>query len=206
MSKFDIKVQMNPVIMSILALLVSFIGLFFSYQANDLAKEQYRQSRLIVLKADFLKQDDTFIHVEPIDGNTHFIRGTAYLPPVIHKEEVPIASNGNILHMGSISSEIKDHFLTYVSSEKGITKISEGDIPVLIKSYYVSKGVGYTDISLYMLGMQVILTEEQHARPKIQFTSLAFIERYNELNDINYEMLDAMVSSEKGFQLPINKP
>ncbi|QUM81151.1 hypothetical protein HWV01_13075 [Moritella sp. 5] len=108
--------------------------------------------------------------------------------------------------MGAIASELKDHILTYVSPEKGVVKISDGDIPILIKSYYVSKGVSYTDISLYMLGMQVMLMEDEYSRPKIQFTSLAFFERYDGMDSIKYEELNAMVAGQKSIALPIRRP
>ncbi|QUM81152.1 hypothetical protein HWV01_13080 [Moritella sp. 5] len=65
------KAVINPISISLLALVLSLFGLFFSYQANDLAKEQYRQNRLIVLKANFLEDDDTHILVAPVDSITH---------------------------------------------------------------------------------------------------------------------------------------
>ena len=194
-----------PLLISIAATVISLIGLVFGYQANELAKAQYKQDRMLVLKGMFSETDNTSIKVQAISDNAHFQRGVLFFPPSIHQKEVPIDSNGKFWHMGLVTGELEDFFLDVVKPEEGIMKISNGDIPIIIKSYYVSNGIAYTDESLYLLGMQVTLNDKEYSRPEIRYNSLSFVER-NEDNGINQNVLDSMIESKSGIYIPARTP
>ncbi|WP_238382987.1 hypothetical protein, partial [Vibrio coralliirubri] len=68
--------------------------------------------------------------------------------------------------------------------------------------YYASNGIGYTDTSLYMLGMQIVLGEEEYARPEVDLNSLSFIMRFDDQESIPNGLLDDLLSGNKHINLP----
>ncbi|EJG0029115.1 hypothetical protein HUO05_06430 [Vibrio alginolyticus] len=187
---------------SLLAVVVSFIGLAFSYQANELALEQYRQARLLVLTANFDKENDFDILVEPVDDKAHFMKGQVTFPSSISEEPSPIDSKGRVFYMGTISHNIKEAFLKDTKPEDGVYKMATQEIPIIVKSYYVSNGVSYTDTSLYLLGVQLTLMDDEYSYPTIEYSSFSFISRYKNEDDITVKVLDKILSGEYVIRLP----
>lgn len=202
MSSKYFTVPSVTLISSLVAIVVSFIGLSFSYQANELAIEQYRQARLLVLKANFKEETDFDISVEPFGDKAFFMKGQVTFPSSIFDQPVPIDAAGRFLYMGSISHNIKEDFIKKTKPEEGVYKMSEQQIPIIVKSYYVSNGVSYTDTSLYLLGLQLTLADDEYSYPNIDFISFVFIKRYKAEDGISVQDLDKLQSGEYSIILP----
>ncbi|MCS5693980.1 hypothetical protein NZK33_18645 [Cyanobium sp. FGCU-6] len=198
---------------SLLSLLVAFLAFIGSIRSCQISQEaliqtnkQYREERLLVLQAKFLEKGNG-ITVSPTDESITFLEGTAYLPSSIHKEEIPIRTNGEFLYMGSVSSDLKKFLAKKISQEKGYAKVSlGGKIPLFIVSYYTVKGHSYMDKSLYFLSMDVVVFDEEYEQPSVNFTGLIFAERFSPNTVIPKKMLDDLINSKDGYYIPFKQP
>ncbi|EIV1855708.1 hypothetical protein ACWOGY_004296 [Vibrio vulnificus] len=197
-----VKNQSLPILISIFAVFISCISAFFSYQANQLAIAQYKQERLLILKGVFSGEDKFSMSVVPISDSAHFMKGQVVFPSKIYGEPAPIASDGQVLRMGAVMFDLEELFLESVKPESGFVKIADREVPIIITTYYASNGIGYTDTSLYMLGMQIVLGEEEYARPEIDLNSLSFIMRFDDQESIPNGLLDDLLSGKKYINLP----
>ncbi len=198
----------NPILSfagSIIAVVISIIGLVFAYQAYELSVLQYKQERLLILKGVFGGKGKSF-SVASVTDQAHFLRGEAYFPPSVHNAPAPIDSSGMVWHMGSVVNELEEFIGEKVKSKEGFVQISNGDIPIVIKSYYAIKGEAYTDTSLYMLGMQVQIGEKEYSAPEVSLNSLNFIQRFPLGYEFNPKELDVIINNEKGLYLLPRRP
>ena len=177
-----------------LAIIISIAGLFFAFKAYELSLTQYTQERLLVLTGVFGSKEDT-ITVTSINNNTKFLKGKAIFPTEIHKEPVPIGPKGDFWHLGTIMFELQTHVRKKIPAEEGVVKISEGQIPLIISSYYVTNGEAYTDNSIYMLGVQIQVNEKEYQQPIIRFKNLSFIKRIKNISTFGSAELDDLFNN-----------
>ena len=183
---------------ALIAIIISIAGLFFAFKAYELSSTQYTQERLLVLIGEFGKKENT-IFVKSINANIKFIKGQVLFPSEIHEDPVPIGPKGNFWHLGTIIFELKSHVRKKIPAKKGVVKISQGQIPILISSYYVTNGEAYTDNSIYMLGVQIQVNQNKHEEPIIRFKNLSFVKRIkNNFTFGRTELDDLFNNMEKG--------
>jgi len=194
----------NPVyalIGSVVAFVISIIGLVFAYQSYELSSLQFKQERLLILKGIFDDKGQR-MHVVSAADHVHFLRGEAYFPHAIHKAPVPIDSSGMFWHMGAVVPEIETFIGKKIKPKEGYIQLSDSYIPIIINSYYATKGEAYTDMSLYMLGIRMQLSDEEYSTPKITLTSLSFINHLDNEHPITPAMLDDILNNAKELRIP----
>lgn len=198
---------------SILSLVVAAAAFIVSVRSCQISQESFSQSRIeyrdersLVLRGEF--DNSKFdIRVLPTDQAFTFMEGTAYLPPSIYSSEIPIDNTGTFLHMGSVSLELKKFLAEKIPKEKGYNIVSPGGkLPLLIDSHYVTKGQGYTDKSLYLLALDVVVYDEEYKEPDIKFVGLLFYKRFPENTKVSKKMLDELISREEGIYIPSRRP
>ncbi len=199
----------NPTIANIaafIAIVISVAGLYFAFMAYELSLTQFTQQRLLVLIGEFGDKENN-ITVTSLNDNTKFLKGTAFFPSEIHKEPVPIDGEGNFWHLGTIRHELQTHSKKRMPAEAGVVKISDGQLPLLITSYYVTNGEAYTDNSLYMLGVQIQVNGKEYEQPIIRFKNLTFIKRIKKDQIFGQTELDQLfdrMGQGKGAFIPTN--
>ncbi|WP_029913271.1 hypothetical protein [Pelobacter seleniigenes] len=193
-----------PLIISLIAAIISLVGLTFAYQAHELSVLQYKQERYLILKGSFGEKGDE-IQVTSATSESHFLEGEVYFPPSIYADPTPIDSSGKFWDMGSVLYELENHILKRVKPEDGTIKMLTNKIPIIIKSYYASKGESYTDVSLYTLGMISQINDGKYSRPIITLNSLNFIAHHNGKVTITPEELDNFLNAE-GLYVPARTP
>jgi hypothetical protein len=209
------KLLENPIdiaalLASITALGVSVTSCVISQIAEQRATMQFRQERQLVLTGKFQtpggKGTCSSITAVPISQDFKFQEGSAHLPPQLYDKPIPIANNGDFLHMGSVCFDLQTYTKTKIPAEKGSMKIGQGQIPLIIKSFYAVKGDSYTDVSLYVLDTMLIVYEEESDSPSINFDGLSFVQRFPSDAPLNLKLLDELASSPNGFYLKPKAP
>jgi hypothetical protein len=71
--------------------------------------------------------------------------------------------------MGDVCFILQKYIKTKVPTEKGYSKVGEGELPLMIQSFYAVKGESYTDVSLYMLDTLIIVSDQEDELPSIEF-------------------------------------
>ncbi|MBE8717193.1 hypothetical protein [Cellvibrio polysaccharolyticus] len=202
------KLIENPIsafIGSMIAVAMSILSLVFAHQAHQLSVLEFKQERYLILKGTF-KDEGKSVYVASASNESYFLKGEVFFPPLIHEYSAPIDSSGKFWHMGSVMHELQELTLKHVQPESGVVKFSNGDIPIIIKSYYASKGEAYTDVSLYMLGMEVFIEDKEYSRPRITLNSLSFVQRLDPNIPINQAQLNDFVNNKGNWYLPTNQP
>jgi hypothetical protein len=198
-------VSIITLLISVSALVVSIKSCQISEDARDQSKRQYVDERQLVLQGKF-GEDEKEIIISPIDGTMRFLEGDAFLPSSIHNKSIPIREGGKFYHMGDVYYNLVKFVERKVPKEKGSIKIGDGHLPVIIKSYYASKGSAYTDISLYAIRTFLMIYEDETEPPKISFKGLTFLKRLDQEKPVPISMLDEFVENERGFYLPPQPP
>ena len=203
--KILLKNPYTALLSSSLAVVLALIGLYFSYTAYRLSIEEYRQERLLILRGKVVESGQT-LSVESVTDSSYFLSGEMFLPPSIYKNKVPISSSGEVWHLGSVFFELENWSLNQVKPKTGHVQVTDGSLPVLIKSFYAAKGISYTDVALYMLDLTAVLNEGEHSRPKIKITGLTFVERMEEGPIWKPKMLDEMIAKGDMVNFPSRSP
>lgn len=185
--KPELLVSIASAAIAIIALGVSIRSCDVAQDANDLAKRIYAQERQLVLVGSFGKKGDE-IFVAPLDRSKKLLEGFAFFPNGVHAEAVPIDGDGRFRQTGTIIFELKQISKMYIPSKKGYIQISEGKIPMILKSFYATKGQNYEDVSLYALDIYIKISEEAHEERSIKFQNLLFMQRMSpeEIIDRNF--------------------
>lgn len=162
---------------ALLALLLSIFSTIASWNTYKITANQTLQDKLLVLKGIFDKEDNLQIMVKPISNNSFFLEGTAFLPSPISKSPSPIEASGQILYMGDTVLSLENLILEKHKPLEGKIQFTKINIPMVIKSRYIAKGLQYSDLSLYMLRADVLINPLPKTNAKITFTSLNFMGR-----------------------------
>jgi hypothetical protein len=201
-------VPIFALVFSILAFGVSARSCHVSEEGLKQSRLQFKQERSLILTAKFNDKESKLlqIKVSPLESSFRFLYGTAYFPPSIYKDDVPINGDGEFLHMGSVGSALTQTVEKKVPKEKGFAKFSSGHLPLIIKSLYATKGESYTDISLYFIGMDILVLDDPLKAANITLTGLTFVERMPADTFPNLKNLDEMIESSDGVYLRPKTP
>jgi hypothetical protein len=201
------------VALSAVALVISVRGCQIAQNAQSLAGREYREKRLLVLTAKITKAQAKFIQeitLETVDKSLTFLGGTIYFPPSIYRDPVPVRSFGEVLHLGAVSYRLQEVTAQKVPPIEGHVQVGmEGKIPVFIQSSYAAQGELYFDQSLYMLGVDLFVSEEANKLPEITFVDLIFVKRLPADARLRHAELDEIMDSmggEKGLYMPPRSP
>lgn len=173
-------------------------------------RTQFRQDRQLVLEGAFVDPKGLYgcstIQASPISKEFKFQGGTAYLPPQMYSQVVPIANNGDFMHMGSVCSYLSKYTKTKVSAKKDNVTVGQGVVPLIINSFYAVKGESYTDTSLYVLDTMMIVYDKEYQEPKILFSGLSFVQRLPPDAPIDPKALDDLINNPNGFTIKPKSP
>ena len=199
-------VDIVAVILSIAALGVSLRGCQLAQEAQSKADRVYREERSLVLTAEFTNDGIPTIKVKSTDPALTFLEGTIHLPNSIYPDPIPVLPTGDVIHLGSVQFKLQQYISKKVPPEKGFAKVSSGGkLPIFVQSYYTTRGESYTDQSLYFLGLDFLVTEED-ALPKVTFESLVFAQRYPTEKPLPIGELDKLIADESGFYIAPRSP
>lgn len=168
---------------ALFALILSVVSTIASWKTYQINATQSLQEKLLVLKGIFEKDDNTHIVVKPISENNFFLEGEAFLPSSVNKSPSPIESDGQILYMGDMLLTLENTLLEKHKPLDGKIQFTRINIPIIIKSRYITKGIQYTDLSLYFLKATVLIKPLPETNAKITFSSLSFVGRMNPEDD-----------------------
>lgn len=168
---------------ALFALILSIVSTIASWKTYKINATQSLQEKLLVLKGVFEKDDNTHIVVKPISDNNFFLEGEAFLPSSVSKSPSPIESDGQILYMGDMLLTLENALLEKHKPLDGQIQFTRINIPIIIKSRYVTKGIQYTDVSLYFLRATAMIKPLPETNAKITFNSLSFAGRINPEED-----------------------
>ncbi len=191
---------------AILAFGVSVRSCAISEDSLKQSQVQFKQERSLILVATFNSEhpEHLAVNLSPLESSFRLLRGEAFIPRRIYKDIIPVDGFGKFIHMGSVSAALVNFFAKAIPGEKDIAKIVETNLPVILRSYYVTKGEAYTDVSLYMLSMQVFVIEDK--RPSITLTNFTFIQRLTGVTERELDELDRIVDDDTGLKVPARKP
>jgi hypothetical protein len=197
------KIASISFILSALAFFVSIRSCDVSQQAHELSHRTYLEERQLVLTGDFSK-DGNEVKIRSIEPPNVFLEGTATFPEAVCKEQLPITSASKTLYLFDPKMGLQKLIEARVPNEKGLVKVStNGKIPVLIDSYYTSKGESYTDRSIYLLSVDVLVPERGPA--KVTLTSITFFRRFPPNTFLRRDYLDELLKG-KGYDIPPKGP
>jgi hypothetical protein len=203
-SKTDHWISRGSLVVSVLALIVSGASWEFTRESNKLSASIYRQERQLVLLGDFGEKEREII-VRPLDKNKRFLQGNAFFPSQLYPSDVPIGGDGKFHHMMSVLFDIRKLIQGKIPVKKGYVQISEGHIPIIIKSLYATKGKTYEDVSLYVVQVTAVIFEESHKDPSVSFKNLVLMKRMDPRKSVNKEMLNEIWTS-GGYQFSSGGP
>lgn len=190
-----------PILISLMAFGVSVRSCSVSEKIQKQSISEYQQERLLILTAGAFEEKKFSIKVKPIDNSKVLLEGDVHFPKAIYQSEVPINADGNFLHMGSVEYDLKQFLTKEIPPKKGYTQVSSSKFPIIIRSYYAVKGQAYTDISLYMLTMTVVISENEYIDPEINLEGLIFVQRYKPDKIPDLELLDRFINKEIGIYI-----
>lgn len=191
-----------------LSICISIFSLCISILAIAISYASYREERELILKAKFSKKDSfRSIVVQPISTESHFLIGEAFFPESLVNEPVKIDCSGNFRWVETIYHQCEDIIIKKFKPKKGYIQISEGMIPLVIKSYYAAHGKTYTDISLYYLDI-MFTRGEYEGDISVRFNGLLFAKQFdwNEQKVSIHKMLDEIWNSKESVYIPYKKP
>ena len=191
--KYIIEIEKPiSILVAIIAIIVSMISLYNSIEATKYAKKAYKLSeqenteeRLLVLDGLFHTSEKKFT-LTPIVKNISLQLCEIYYPSELggqsFKARPPKFEIFTISQEIELAKFIRNKYKDVIDDDEFIALI-EGSLPVIIKSYYIAKGNGYTEQSLYALKYQSI-TGKNHVETKSSFVDLVFIRRLSMDADI----------------------
>jgi hypothetical protein len=127
------------------------------------------------------------------------------LPDQFYKNIIPIANNGEFLHIGDVCLNLQKVTSDKIKWKKDTAQIAEGHMPLMIKSLYAVKGEAYTDISLYSLDTTIVVTDKEYEPPHITFDGLSFLKRFPNNEPVDLKFLNELGNSPTGYEL-VNSP
>ncbi len=97
--------------------------------------------------------------------------------------------------MGAVCTKLSDFVKSKAAPEKGYVKVGEGQLPLIIKSFYAVKGERYDDISLYMLDGFMTIFEDPDKPARFDFSGLLFVNRMRADRPVDIKLLDDLLNS-----------
>jgi hypothetical protein len=204
----DQRISLLALTFSVLAFSVSVRGCQVAENTFAQSKIQFQQERSLILSATFehvASRDWTGITVAPIDPSFRLLRGTAYFPSRVFKDEIEIQQNGEWRTMGSFGYALSTFIENSIPPEKDEVKVGRVNVPTLIQSYYATKGTTYGDVSLYMLSLDAYIYSDP-PKLKMTFVALTFIERLPANEPPDRKALDEIFSRRDGIDVKIDTP
>jgi hypothetical protein len=172
-------------VVSILSYLDTSVATDYAKKAYDLSNKQELENQLMVLKASFTTNEDDF-SLTPVDPSHDLQQTEIYLP-----EELGGGNYKSISQSFKFSTFTPEFHLRQIlenkfdenPNNKDHFGLMQGTSPIALKSYYIFKGTGYTQISVYLLQYEAILGIP-NAVTKIEFTKMIFLEHIDINSDI----------------------
>ena len=167
------------------------MALYLSYQSYDLSKTQYKENHQLILKGQ-VTENELDIKVEPTDNSKTFLMGNAFFPSFILNEDIQIQSNGSFRATKTIEQKIKEYISNTYPKEKYFIQIAEINMPIMIRTYYASKGNTYIDRSIYLINLTFIVSNEEFKEPTLIFNGIIFTKRLSDETKFLNNILDSM--------------
>ena len=180
-----------PSAFNFITILIATLALYLSYQSYDLSKTQYKENHQLILKGQVTK-NELDIKVEPTDNSKTFLMGNAFFPSFILSEDIQIQPNGGFRATKTIEQKIKEYISSTYPKEKNFIKIAEINMPIMIRTYYASKGNTYIDRSIYLINLTFIVSNEEFKEPTLIFNGLIFTKRLSDETKFSNNILDCM--------------
>ncbi|MCK5293510.1 MAG: hypothetical protein KAJ49_02580 [Arcobacteraceae bacterium] len=140
----------------------------------------------------------------PTSTTKTFLMGNVFLPQSVSDlKDINIQPNGKFRYTPIIEYDIKQFLLKRYKREKGYVKVSTLNLPIMIRSYYVSNGNSYIDRSIYMINLTFIIPEKEHEIVSLAFNGLIFFKRLDNDTKFTNLTLDNMI---KNNNIPCAKP
>jgi hypothetical protein len=115
-------------------------------------------------------------YTSPTDTSFHFLSGKIKFPSEITKySDQAIDEKGDVWGMVTLKYDIDKYVVREFPAQKDYANVVQIGIPVIIWSYYTTKGRGYADVSLYQLRYQATIVEGKDQPLSAEFTGLLFM-------------------------------
>lgn len=191
MPEAEEKNTFYPLIFNFLAIAISAIALYFSYQSYTLSETQYKENHQLILKGQ-VNKDDLDIEVKPTDSSKTFLMGNVFFPSFILNQDLQIQPNGSFRGMKTIAQNIKEFVSKNYPKKKDFIQMADMNIPIMIRTYYASNGNTYIDRSIYFINLTFIVSNEEYKSPSLLFNGLVFVKRLSDDINFTFDILDSM--------------
>lgn len=135
---------------------------------------------LLVLDADFTNSDKYGFIVKPVNNNLSLQWIKVYYPDEIRKVPQEIKTSTFTVPTLTIGNQIikyLEHNIKKQTIKDGFMPMVSSSIPIVIQSYYIAKGQGYSEQSLYTLNYFCGINFDEYSSSSISFSNLMFINR-----------------------------
>jgi hypothetical protein len=191
LSRTEKRNKYHPSIFNIVTIVIATLALYLSYQSYDLSKIQYKENHQLILKGQVTK-NELDIKVEPTDNSKTFLMGNVFFPSFILSKDIQIQSNGSFKATKTIEQKIKEYISNTHPKEKDYIQIAEINMPIMIRTYYASKGNTYIDRSIYLINLTFMVSNEEYKEPTLIFNGLIFTKRLSDEAEFTNDILDSM--------------
>ena len=200
------RIDLAALVVALLAMVVSVRSCQVSQQAAERSERDYRDQRSLVVVGDF-DRESRELTVRAVDPSVTLLEGAIIPPPSIHDDPLPIRGDGSVMGMGSLLFSLEQYIRQNVPQpEKDFVEVSmQGKIPIVLHSYYSAKGATFTDLSLYLLGVEFTYSGNNPA-PEVWLAGVLFAERLPFDNPFDPKALDALATNPDGFYIPPRAP
>jgi len=177
-----------------LALIVSVRSCYTADRASQEVTRQYTEERQLVLSGVFADNEAACAdwHVKPIADGFEYGRGRVFLPGAIFKSAITIDAGGWVHFLHGACKALDDYAASRADGiAPGHVAVGDGDIPIVIESFYAVKGNAYTDASLYYLNVISSTPPINEGLPRVKLTGLTFVRRLREDKRPYVDLLDS---------------
>lgn len=205
----DDPIATIALLVAVLSLIVSVRSCAVSEKAAAESHIQFQQDRQLVLKGKFTDPHPfgcSGVQALPITDGFQFQGGSAFLASKIYPQPIEVSPDGNFVFAGDPCSALSKFSARLMRPKPGFESVGQGDIPIIIRSFYAVKGDSYTDVSLYLLHTTIGVQSDQDSQPIIIFSGLSFVRRMPANEPVDIQLLDKLLASKDGFTLSPKTP
>ena len=164
-------------IISLVAMAVSIRSCYLADKSFVLAEREYKSNRYLVLKGTF-DNEAKEVQFIPINENTLLQKVTVFFPSEIIDQEWEVYSPDYKMALVVLENNLQRFLKKKNQTPKNHVGIAvDATIPIIIDTFYTTKGVTIPDRALYFLKFDIFDYPEKKKWPDITFKDISFITR-----------------------------
>jgi len=169
-------------VVNLISLLISALAFYYSVKssrqaayAQELATREFYGTRSVVLKGSLDEKKDKFL-LAPIEPQIALQAAFVYFPSQLKVGKITVSQPGFEISLTLFKSELIKFWnqkFTKREEDKALV-LPNVTIPIIIESYYVSKGEPFNDRALYYLDHTCVVLDNPDEPPSISINGLLY--------------------------------